>query len=77
MKKLIALTLIFILVAALMTGCRNPMDEGETESSGEDSVPSTSVTTPSTSVTIPTNSSAPTNTTNSPNITLPTDPSNT
>lgn len=70
MKKLIALTLALIMVCAMMTGCRNPMDNGETQASGED-------TTPSNSTVLPSNSSEPTNTTNSPNITLPTgtDPS--
>ena len=59
MKKLTALMLVFILVAAMFAGCRNPMDSGATENSGEDTVPShTTAPTETTANTLPTNATA-------------------
>ena len=72
MKKLTALMLVFILVAAMFAGCRNPMDSGATENSGEDTVPShTTAPTETTANTLPTNATA--NTENT--LTTPTDDS--
>ncbi len=72
MKKLTALMLVFILVAAMFAGCRNPMDSGETQGSGEDTVPSSKpAATDATVSTLPTNATA--NTENT--LTTPTDAS--
>lgn len=72
MKKLTAISLVFILVATILAGCRSPMDSGATENSGEDSTPTTATnSTDDSKSTLPTNATA--NTENT--LTTPTDDS--